>query len=116
MSQQVTTAKCRRCGHHLRAAASIKTGYSKRCLRLARAEAIETVFAGYTEAQQDKALTLMASGDLKPAGRPGVWQAPSSDRSTIYDIAQDACSCPARRRCYHQAARQATLAVLALAA
>ncbi|HLK78201.1 MAG TPA: hypothetical protein VKU77_31695 [Streptosporangiaceae bacterium] len=113
------TVKCHRCGHALRAEASIRAGYSRRCLRLARAGAIETALAGYSAAQQGKALRLLAAGGLRPSSRPSVWLADSSDGKTVYVVRPDGCDCPGGTHglaCYHQAARRAALAALAIAA
>jgi|SRR5579859_5141257 len=115
----VAEHRCRRCGHALRAATSITAGYSKRCLKLARTEAIEQAIAPFSAAQQDKALQLIADGGLRPTSRPTVWLADSSDRKTVYVVRPDGCTCPGGMHglaCYHQAARRAALAVLALAA
>ena len=119
MSNTAEHTACKSCGHALRAASSIKAGYSRRCLRLARAEAIETALAGYSAAQQDKALRLLAGGGLRPTSRPTVWLADSSDGKTVYVVRPDGCDCPGGAHglaCYHQAARLAALAAHAIAA
>lgn len=114
-SQDQHTAKCRRCGSHLRSAASITRGYSARCWKLARREAVEAAIADFSPAQQDKAMELIADGGLVPTARPGMYRAVSSDGTAVYLAGADICSCLASqndRRCYHQAsARIADIAL-----
>jgi Family of unknown function (DUF6011) len=105
---------CKRCGRALRSARSVAAGRGRTCQVKARAEAIVNAIAPYTEAQQAKALDLLASGGLRQTPRPAVWLADSSDKTTTYTVQADTCSCPSRCRCYHQAARSAAIAVLAL--
>lgn len=112
-------ARCRRCKSPLRSAASIARGYSARCLKLARREAVEAALAAFTPAQQDKALELIADGGLVPTAQPRVYRAVSSDGTSVYVVGANVCGCAAGQRdlrCYHQAGARIADIVLAFAA
>lgn len=112
-------ARCRRCKSPLRSAASIARGYSARCLKLARREAVEAALAAFTPAQQDKALKLIAEGGLTATARPHVYRARSSDGTTTYTVHANLCTCRAGQhdlRCYHMASARVADIALAFAA
>jgi hypothetical protein len=107
------TGRCQGCGHRIWCAASLARGYSARCWRLRKVRAIETAIAPYSAAQQDKALTLMARGGIRPTSDPRIWLADSSDGTTVYIIRDGRCPCRgAKYGCYHEAAYRAAKAVL----
>lgn len=62
--------------------------------------------SGFTRAQREKALSLLESGALLPSRvRPGFyWARSGSDPKTFYLVTRERCTCPAKGRCYHQAA------------
>ncbi|MFC4060190.1 hypothetical protein ACFOWE_17940 [Planomonospora corallina] len=98
-------AHCLRCGRPFR---SPKTDlYGRRCASRLRAAASVTRLDDYSEAQIAKAREAIEQGGVIATRRPRLWTAVSSDGSTTYLAAREACTCPAGARgvrCYHRAA------------
>jgi Family of unknown function (DUF6011) len=102
-------ARCLRCGHTLRAAASVTAGYGPVCARRIR-DAAKAVPGDFTAKQREQAAQLIADGGIIPASRPGTYQAVSSDGSTVYVAGADFCGCRAGQngiRCYRRIAAMA---------
>jgi hypothetical protein len=101
-------AKCLRCGHRIRSAASLAAKYGPVCRAKIRLAAINEAICGFAQAQIDKARELIADGGLVPTGRKGVFRAVSSKGDgTAYLVHAAVCACPAGvrgRACYHLAA------------
>lgn len=101
------TAKCLRCGHKIRSAASVAARYGPVCRAKIRLAAINEAIRGFAAAQVDKARELISDGGLVPTGRPGVFRAVSSNGTDTYLVHSAVCNCPAGlrgRQCYHLAA------------
>lgn len=109
-----TTTRCLRCGRPLRSAKSQADGYGPTCKAKVTAAAKTTDLSDYKAFQIDKARELIEQGGILPTRRPTLWTAVSSDGTTTYLVAAQACTCPAglkQRACYHRAA----VAILAAA-
>lgn len=116
-----TPVKCKRCNAPLRSAASIKAGYSKRCMKLDQAErrAIEAALAGASADQREKVLEAIEDRAITATEVDGLYMIASSRGDQTYLVHQDACACRAGvngRRCWHRYLVSATNAVFALAA
>lgn len=72
---------------------------------------LDAILAGFTPRQIEQAQELLDLGGLIPAGRPATWYAISSDGTTTYETTTWACTCPARRTCYHMLAAMVTAAL-----
>ena len=106
-------AKCLRCGHKIRSAASLAAKYGPVCRARIRLAAINEAVKGFAATQVDKARELIADGGLIPTGRPGVFRAVSSKGDTTYLVHSAVCNCPAglrERACYHRAAASILIA------
>jgi ribosomal protein L37E len=98
---------CKRCGRPITSVRSIaealrNCGYGRGCAKRIQDNAQA---AAQTEnpAQWVKAVDLITDGGLVHVRR-GVYAVPSSDGLRTYLTAAQACSCPARKRCYHSIA------------
>jgi Family of unknown function (DUF6011) len=109
--------RCRRpgCGRPLRSALSVSRGIGKACAakeraearERAREEALRIATAPFSDAQIEKATALIARGGLRPAERPGVWRAASSDGKRAYVVTALSCECDAaahHKLCLHRCA------------
>ncbi|WP_367139403.1 hypothetical protein [Saccharothrix sp. HUAS TT1] len=97
---------CLLCGSRLRSMASIRAGYSRRCLARVRAARQAELLAHFTEAQIEAARELIADGGIVQSHK-NVWTVVSSKGDRRYLTAPNACNCPAglhSRPCYHRAA------------
>lgn len=104
MSDTGTRCHRRGCGRKLTASAG--AGYGPTCEAKVR-ETLEAVAATYSPAQIDRALQLVASGQMIPVGAHGAWFVPSSDGLRSYLATASTCNCRAGRHgvpCYHCAA------------
>jgi len=102
-------ARCLRCGHTLRAAASVAAGYGPACKGRIRAAAA-VVPGDFTEKQREQAAQLTADAAIVPTSRPATFHAVSSDGSTVYVVGADFCGCRAGQhgiRSYYRAAAMA---------
>ena len=101
------TANCLRCGRKLTAKRSIADRYGRTCRARVKAAAQRIALADYKPFQIDKAREAIEQGAVIPTTRPNVFRLASSDGTTSYLTAPQACTCPAglkARRCYHRAA------------
>jgi hypothetical protein len=96
------------CGRRLYSAASRRRGYGWGCWRRIRAaakvEALRAALAEFTARQLDQARELVEDCAIVPGAIAGLFHCVSSDGTEVYETAAEACSCPASRECYHQAA------------
>jgi Family of unknown function (DUF6011) len=107
------------CRRRLTNPKSRRDGYGRTCKRRIREAAMAEAVAGFKPEQATKAIELIADGGLIATGRPGVYQATSSDGTTVYLCTAQVCGCPAGRNdrlCYHVAAVRIMAAVVTPAA
>ncbi|MEZ0076345.1 hypothetical protein [Planotetraspora sp. GP83] len=99
--------KCLSCGRPLRAEQSRRDRRGRRCKARVMAAAKNAPCDDYNATQLDNAREALEEGAILPTSRPNLWTAVSSDGSTTYLVALQACTCPAglrQRRCYHRLA------------
>lgn len=105
--QTPTTGTCTRCHATLRSAKSIARGMGAHCARLDRQEAAAKA-AGFKPAAIAKAKELIADGGIIPVRGRRVFRAVSSDGTSSYLTAPQACGCKAglkgKHLCFHRAA------------
>jgi hypothetical protein len=76
-------------------------------MRRMREAALAQATAGYTRDQVTKAIQLITDNGLVTAGRPGVYQATSSNGEHTYVCTAQICTCKGCSnygRCYHMLA------------
>jgi hypothetical protein len=106
------TAKCLRCGRHLRSEASTTLGYGPVCWRRIRDAATQAPAPARAKPDQEaRARALIASGGIRPLSTAGLFAATSSDGTAVYltDLRFGTCPCKAGqlgRYCYHLTAAQ----------
>lgn len=98
---------CIRCGRKLTARASVARQMGRGCRAIVRAAALAEALKGFTEAQAEKAVQLIADGGIV-AIREGIYRVAASAGDAFYMVAATGnCNCPAGLRskaCYHFAA------------
>lgn len=96
------------CGRRLICKASRAPGYGWGCWRriraAAKAEALAAKLAAFTARQLEQAAELIEDAAIVRAAVARLFLAVSSDGEDVYQVTAEACSCPASKACYHQAA------------
>lgn len=102
----LTPIPCLRCGRMLRSAKSIKRGRGAACQTKVNKAAKIVDLSDFKSAQVESAMELIEDAAIVKV-RPNVFRSVSSDGTTEYLTAPQACNCPAglkTRNCYHRAA------------
>lgn len=102
----VTPIPCLECGRMLRSVKSIKRGRGAACQTKINKAAKKVDLSDFKPAQVQSAMELIEDAAIVKV-RPNVFRSVSSDGTTEYLTAPQACNCPAglkTRNCYHRAA------------
>jgi hypothetical protein len=81
----------------------LRSGCWRRIRSRAAAERLAPALAIFTARQVGQAHELIEDAALIPVDG-GLFLAVSTDGTEVYEVTAEACSCPASRECYHQAA------------
>ena len=114
MTTTQTTAKCLKCHRALTSAASIARGYGRTCATKVKAAAKAAITTTHKPHLVAKAEELIEQGAIVPIRGRRIFAVVSSDGTSTYKTAAQACSCPAgikgRHVCYHRIAAQILIA------
>jgi len=115
-TQQVTEARCLRCGRKLAAPESVARRLGSGCAAKVAAAAKAADLSAWTASQAEDARQAIEDGAVVPSNREGVFHVVSTDGSEVHLVHPHGCNCTSGlktsqpRPCWHRCAVAIVLA------